>query len=302
MAAEAGFGRDVPAPMSVEHDGYDTDAKSPNYQMIPRGGNRIWSVRTRGQVAVAVVNPSVAQVSLASSPNGAPIKRDQVLVFDDARPTVRDIRITAASVGRTQVVALDVSNNLRELAQIVISVKAESSFTYNLLRLRDLRRPPVRNQADLEIIASLVERVFFKQTNTRMARKDSKEIFVKTDLGDPINIETGASAAAFKLEAEVKKMEDDGRISRADRHIVSTWDIDTLRTQGFTPGFGNICMVQCLENGLDEVKSMAHELCHSFKVHHEYHESDGLLMSAAPTGMRMLGIDIDRINRSGTLW
>lgn len=306
MAAEAGFGRaPLPPPLSVDHDGYDINPKTPSYQMIPVGTNRVWKVRSRGRVAIAALDPGVAGLLPADLPQPGPFAIDLPLVFNDARPVERDIRIFGRNVGTTQIVAVDLDNNFAMLAFIAITVKSEATFTYNLLRLRDLRRPPVRTQAEIEIVAALVERLYLNQTNTKMIRLDSKEIFVKEDLGDPIDDpDQSANPGTERLQRAVLRMESDGLVAKADRHIISTWDVSDKSTRGFTPfvskeRFGRICIVEHLDGHLEEAKNMAHELGHTFQIRHELHSSTDLLMHDAPVGMRMLGIDIDRINKSG---
>jgi hypothetical protein len=265
------------------------------------GDDRTWGVRVSGgQVAIACLDTNVAGIALTTFPRGAPVADDQPLVFNDAAETVHEFRIVGKAVGRTEIVAFD--PQFRRLASLIISVKAERTVSYGLLRLRDVFRPPAQTEATLVRLMGDVERLYLLQTNTRLIRRRSAELYVKADLGDPISTDGPINPNSIPRKTASEAIRDriaELSLNDVDRNVVCTWDIDDESTTGFTPELGRLCLVEAQPNKDLETIALAHELGHSFKLDHIFHDEPDLLMNDRPNGTRMTGPDIDRVNSSG---
>lgn len=300
MAPTAGFGRDdIPAPPSFDHDGADTSPNTPVfYQMVPVGSQRVWGVRiSGGRVAIASMDTSVAGLMSAQLPLGGPFPNDLPLVFVDFRTTIHKFRIIGKKAGSTLIIAFD--EQFKELARLIVSVKAEKTVTYNLLRLRDVFREPARDEKSLARIMTNVEKIYLNQTNTRLIRQRSQELFVKADLKDALSLEPsrpGKPNAPIAIRDRIAEL----KLDDVDRNVVSTWNIDDEPTRGFTLANGPVCLAEKQDDEVLETIAIAHELGHSFKLQHLFHVTPDILMHDGPNGCKMHGFDIDRINPSGT--
>src|SRR6185369_2469920 len=95
------------------------------------------------------------------------------IILDHQAPTEVQLTLHGRSTGRLLLMAVDVQRS-ELLYKVVLSIKAEEVVTYNLHRLRDLRRETPRTIEDLIRIMRAVEHLYLQQANVRLVRVHSR--------------------------------------------------------------------------------------------------------------------------------
>ena len=304
--AVARFIKQKPAPMSMDHDGYELRAETQpisHYQMVPIGGTRELRMHVSGRVKL-LCDPKVCQFTLGS------LAPTHMAVLNHEAITEYRLTLHPQGIGRTALVAVADPLKYPPLDILVISVKKEATVTYNLHLLTDLRHPNGNKRTfdELNNMMQTVEKVYLKQANVRLHKVQGNVLFIKDDFGDPIDMlkPPPISVRTNVREVVLEKLRELG-MTKERVNLISTWNLKnhTQDLHGFTPGFETagwaaMCFLQKENDALGEASNFAHELGHALGLAHDGHTVDFLMNGLGADSFKMSAADIDQLNPSGT--
>jgi hypothetical protein len=286
--------------MSTDHDGYDLRYALPNvyhYQMVPGAGTREVSLQVSGRVTL-FCNAKVCEFALDGSPPS------NMAVLDHSTLTQHRITLHGRNSGRTALLAVGDGGKYPPLDMMVVSVKDERPITYNVHVLEDTKRKTRRTLEELNGIMQTVEKLYLKQANVRLHKVKGNALFIKDDLGDPIDVlKPPPISLRVNVMSVIKERLDQLGMTAENLNLVATWNLESGGTslQGKTSDVGGrICLVQMGSNVTAESTTYAHEIGHALGLLHDDHSNDYMMNGNGQDSFRMSCPDIDRVNNSGT--
>ena len=288
----------VVEPLSFDHDGWfsegfgnETFGFTPNFQMVPRRGDRFIIVLIEGEECI--VSSRNASIATVTSPLQDASSTPNRVVLRPLVPTAIStvVMVHGVQTGRTQI---DVSSTGgKTLGTVEISVKDEITKTYRLWGLKDIVRRTTRTPVQMISIMNNVATLYKAQANVKLVQLDAPlDLLFKEDLGDPIS---SPNLLTIKVAVGIKLSKQAG----ADFDIVSTWDIPDA--VGQTNPISGVCLVEDYKPGLDlqETSTFAHELGHAFSIGGHTTRTKMMMSGDGTDGFQMRMLDMDSINPTG---
>lgn len=305
--ATASFFRFPRADNDIGQDGADFRPGEEAFQMVPLEQTRPGFVSVSGgPVRIASADPNIVQIS-----SGATLPTVPVLTFNQTSAGGFTLNATN-NPGRTFIVAEDEKG--KRLAHLAVSVKAQQTVRYHVLRLRDALNNTAMSITETEPILKNVEILYLNQTNVRLLKGKTGEIQIKRVLSDANGV--------LQLQEVFDNKEDiifDEVKARnffdAEVVVVFTWPIegaDPPRTTGkkllgrttpgrFRTGPRMIYINSIGKGGPSHAFTVAHEFGHHFGLEHSGPRPQTFLMDKSGTsGFKMTQDDINTVNPSGT--
>jgi Metallo-peptidase family M12B Reprolysin-like len=325
MAANAKFFRqEVPPSNLLGNFGADHDIGRENYQMIPIGDHRTWSVNIKnGTVRVGSADSGIAAIAVDENGPSA-----RALTF--IGPGIFKFAIRSGGNGKsgfTHVVLEDESGNF--LDDIHISVKNVRTANYNIVLLSDSATPPsmVFSPEQARSLLDKANEYYLNVTNTLLKRERIESLSIQRNLSDKNGI--------LQLDENKKINESvifqsviNAGLGGVDIVYVFTWDIQGAsefpiigglldtglaldgRTErasernrkGPTMIYIN-SSVNDINSANNQVHTAIHETGHHFGLSHRSQPAFFVMHEggkSAFAGGRMRQNDIDHVNASGT--
>jgi hypothetical protein len=317
MAAVGKFTRqEAPPSQLLGNFGADHGGGRGNYQMVPIGDFRTWSVDIKSGLArAASADRGVAVI--ASDENSQSFK---TLTFNGPGTFTFVIRAGGnGRAGHTAVVLED--ENGAFLDDIQVSVKNVKPVRYNIVLLSDAVTPSsmVFSEAQATNVMDQVTTYYLNEANTNLVRNKTHSLAVKRNLSDKNGVLQLDELTDNKEKIIFKEIMNSGFGTSVDVVYVFTWQMEGAkfapiittglsldgRTERATLRTGpTLIYINSLGTQLtNQVQTAAHETGHHFGLGHGGQPPFFLMHEggkAAIGGGRMKQDDIDRVNSSGT--
>ncbi len=313
--ATASFFRTLPQDNDLRQDGADSRKAAEVFQMVPTGGSRRGEISVDGGI-VRLQSADQNIVQIAPGPNLPPV---QTITFNQPTLSGLFMLIGGPTSGKTVIVAED--QNGRRLDHLAVSVKDEVSVKYHLLRLKDAVRDDAMERSQAETILKNVEQLYLSQTNVRLTKLRSEDLFIQRILSDDKRV--------LQLDEKFDNKEDIifGQIlangfPSSDVVFVFTWKIEggffisteldgrcespvNLPKRAISRNGPTVIYVNTFAPQGKHAFTAAHELGHHFGMSHFAssiisRRPPNYLMEPPARGFKMTQDDINLANRTGT--
>jgi hypothetical protein len=308
--------KEAPPGLILENFGADHGGGRGNYQMVPIGDFRTWSVDIKNGLArVASADSGVASIAFDENSQSS-----KTLTFTGPGTFTFVIRSGGnGRAGLTAIVLQDESGNF--LDDIQVSVKNVNPVRYNIVLLSDAVTPSsmVFSQGQATDVADKVANYYLNETNTKLVRTRIDSLAIKRNLSDKNGILQLDELKDNKENVIFQEVMKNGFGGGVDIVYVFTWQIEGAifapviftglsldgRTVRATLRSGpTLIYINSLGNqATNQVPTAAHETGHHFGLGHGGQPPFFLMHEggkAATGGGRMKQGDIDRVNPSGT--